>query len=169
MTSRSTRYWGIAGFTDIFFSVEVFATSFPKALGTRYSYSYFLWYCGVQNHPPSHKCQALGYVFSLALQCNPRWMRCNFGLKLQNTRKLSHMQTRFIVMQMSKVNRENWKVKYKFIFARRRLWHLSRYCLRFPTRRDYLDILLPMLNTALRTLPCEKRIYLFYFQISLLC
>ena len=34
-------------------------------------------------------------AFSFALQCNSTWMRGNFGLKLQNSPKLPHIDARF--------------------------------------------------------------------------
>ena len=42
-------------------------------------------------------------TFSFALQCNPTWMRGNFGLKLQNS--LTYMLD-FIIMKVSRVNHE---------------------------------------------------------------
>ena len=46
--------------------------------------------------------------FSFALQCNSTGMQGHFGLKLQNSKKLSRIQyvLDFVVMQMSKVNHE---------------------------------------------------------------
>ena len=44
--------------------------------------------------------------FSFALQCNPTFMQGNFGLKLQNSAKLPRILLDFIVIQMSRVNRE---------------------------------------------------------------
>ena len=42
------------------------------------------------NNSPFH-----GQFFSLALQCNPTWMRVNFRLKLQNSPKLPHIHAKF--------------------------------------------------------------------------
>ena len=36
------------------------------------------------------------WVFSFVLQCNPLWMRCNLGLKLQNSPKLPHMEAEWL-------------------------------------------------------------------------